>query len=551
MFILFSLNAIVTAECERTGNPSLAPEHIGADATKGRSVKSLFRTTLGECKNACIDNCDCNTWIHDNKMNRCYLKFFNDEAHFKRQLVTKGKGQFTTSSFLEQSTPGWTEIGEGCCDAPSRQWIFEDVSGLSLDECFQSCEDATGVGERDGEPCCTSVEYTPGNQREGKASRCKKYNFDYTPTDTNHEPLTCLTSRCYSRDNNQCESEICEESDDAFPDGFAYLHTYNGEFFAFPDDDIQIGIVGCQPGWNASNEWGTAEVDVFCRGGHWASPIPLDCNPERVCEIEKPCKNGGRCFDSYNESKSVAPGEFECECTEFFTGKTCAINVQSCDPNPCENGGTCTNVANDGFQCECLYGWTGDRCLEAPSCQRGVDEWNLATAPTSPSRYYDPRTAGTICNSRSDTYNGRCNAVTVLNGKSCREFCNSVGRGCDGAYNDNSFLTAVPENACRKNWGSSMTCDEEGKTQAVCECGRIQTLHTYFTAQSEDSVETNNSSHGIESSYVIVGAVTALVVTLLAIVAHRFRQARQNSAADLTLDWDTSAEETNTNSAVI
>merc|ERR1712070_839292 len=121
------------------------------------------------------------------------------------------------------------------------------------------------------------------------------------------------------------------------------------------------------------------------------------------------------------------------------------------------------------------------------------------------------------------------------------------GRGCDGAYNDNTRLTAIPENACWKTRGSSMTCDEEGKMQAVCECGRIQTLTlpTYFnTAQSEDSVETNISSHGIESSYVIVGAVTALVVTLLAIVAHRFRQARQNSAADLPLDWDTSVEET-------
>ena len=35
--------------------------------------------------------------------------------------------------------------------------------------------------------------------------------------------------------------------------------------------------------------------------------------------------------------------------------------MNDCSPNPCQNGGTCTeNVA--GFTCECAVGYDGDNC---------------------------------------------------------------------------------------------------------------------------------------------------------------------------------------------
>ena len=32
---------------------------------------------------------------------------------------------------------------------------------------------------------------------------------------------------------------------------------------------------------------------------------------------------------------------FSCSCAEGYEGDRCEINTNDCDPNPCENGGTC------------------------------------------------------------------------------------------------------------------------------------------------------------------------------------------------------------------
>ena len=39
-------------------------------------------------------------------------------------------------------------------------------------------------------------------------------------------------------------------------------------------------------------------------------------------------------------------------------GNTCDININDCSPDPCENGGTCTDLVND-FSCACASGFTG------------------------------------------------------------------------------------------------------------------------------------------------------------------------------------------------
>ena len=36
-------------------------------------------------------------------------------------------------------------------------------------------------------------------------------------------------------------------------------------------------------------------------------------------------------------------------------------DIDDCDPNPCENGGTCTDGIN-AYKCECLAGYEGDDC---------------------------------------------------------------------------------------------------------------------------------------------------------------------------------------------
>lgn len=40
---------------------------------------------------------------------------------------------------------------------------------------------------------------------------------------------------------------------------------------------------------------------------------------------------------------------------------SCQININECDPNPCQNGGTCQDSENR-YECVCSASFTGERC---------------------------------------------------------------------------------------------------------------------------------------------------------------------------------------------
>ena len=63
------------------------------------------------------------------------------------------------------------------------------------------------------------------------------------------------------------------------------------------------------------------------------------------------CQNGGVPSDSCSV----------CNCAPGFSGPTCQTNVNDCDPNPCENGGTCQDEINS-FTCLCATNSIGRTC---------------------------------------------------------------------------------------------------------------------------------------------------------------------------------------------
>ncbi|XP_070566516.1 neurocan core protein-like [Ptychodera flava] len=79
----------------------------------------------------------------------------------------------------------------------------------------------------------------------------------------------------------------------------------------------------------------------------------FNCNPVVIDHcLPNPCMNGGTC--------SQDSQGYTCSCTEDYVGDDCEI-VDRCKLNPCMNGGACFNEP-DNFKCSCLEGFTGPTC---------------------------------------------------------------------------------------------------------------------------------------------------------------------------------------------
>ena len=85
------------------------------------------------------------------------------------------------------------------------------------------------------------------------------------------------------------------------------------------------------------------------------TPLPEDTTVTASCE-PNPCEHGGTC--------EMEDGAIVCTCADGYSGDLCETNIDDCDPNPCQNGGTCYDgVAS--YLCQCAEGFTGDNCETA------------------------------------------------------------------------------------------------------------------------------------------------------------------------------------------
>ncbi|XP_054825842.1 protein delta homolog 1 [Eublepharis macularius] len=86
--------------------------------------------------------------------------------------------------------------------------------------------------------------------------------------------------------------------------------------------------------------------------------VGKNCNAKKgPCIVNSSlCKNGGTCMDDNGFAPSAS-----CLCLPGFTGMFCEIEADACEPNPCQNGGRCTNITG-GFSCQCPSGYGGVFC---------------------------------------------------------------------------------------------------------------------------------------------------------------------------------------------
>ena len=47
---------------------------------------------------------------------------------------------------------------------------------------------------------------------------------------------------------------------------------------------------------------------------------------------------------------------YTCECVDGYKGNNCEMDINECDSNPCQNGGTCTVSNSMDARCVVVHG---------------------------------------------------------------------------------------------------------------------------------------------------------------------------------------------------
>jgi Notch-like protein len=160
---------------------------------------------------------------------------------------------------------------------------------------------------------------------------------------------------------------------------------------------------------------------------------------------------------------------YQCDCSDGYSGSRCEVNgdtpVDPCNPNPCQNDGTCMN-AGDYFVCSCQAGYNGiscerniddcasNPCANAGTCTDQVDGFSCAcpTGFSGPTCNNEPPT----CPSENPCQHGQC--VDGINGYKCDCDDGFIGATCQVNVDD-----------CAPDPCDHGTCDD-GDNKYTCTC---------------------------------------------------------------------------------
>ena len=182
---------------------------------------------------------------------------------------------------------------------------------------------------------------------------------------------------------------------------------------------------------NCTNEWegrNCSECGLGCFNGRDNSECSMCvCDPGftgRLCDTDinecqpSPCRNSGSCTDLVNN--------YTCNCTDGWEGRNCSTPIDPCVPNPCRHGGECEKNGTS-FVCICPLGYSGRECgiasitcnVSESNCNSGVcvevPRFDLIEA--IPPSYCECTSSYTGIN--CDLLINRCTPEACQNGGSC------------------------------------------------------------------------------------------------------------------------------------
>uniref|UniRef100_A0A8C6SJ93 EGF-like domain-containing protein n=1 Tax=Neogobius melanostomus TaxID=47308 RepID=A0A8C6SJ93_9GOBI len=140
------------------------------------------------------------------------------------------------------------------------------------------------------------------------------------------------------------------------------------------------------------------------------------------CRLQpNPCQNGGTC--------SNLPGSYDCVCVNGWTGPDCSENIDDCATAACSPGSTCIDHVTS-FICVCPHGKTGLLCHMDDAC------------------ISNPCREGSQCDTNpiSGKFNLTCNCVRGYTGPLCEQDVNECGS--NPCQNDGTCLDRIGDYTC-------------------------------------------------------------------------------------------------------
>jgi hypothetical protein len=287
-----------------------------------------------------------------------------------------------------------------------------------------NCEE--DINECDPDPCQNGASCIDGIN-----------DFTCNCSDTGYDGKIC------NHDIHECSPNPCQNGGGCTESNFANVNI--GEYVCecptgYSGINCEVNTNECQNHNDCINGWcGVFQnrYQCICFAGFEKSSV-AECININECDPD-PCQNGASCTDGI--------GEYTCECTTGYTGTNCQEEINECDADPCQNGATC--VENGiylthsiyGYRCECLPGYTGTHC------EMNVNE-------CSP----DPCQNGATCTDGIGEYT--CECTTGYTGTNCEEDINECDP--DPCQNGATCLQSIGEYTCECTTGYTGTnCQED------------------------------------------------------------------------------------------
>ncbi|XP_029467630.1 LOW QUALITY PROTEIN: protein crumbs homolog 2 [Rhinatrema bivittatum] len=261
---------------------------------------------------------------------------------------------------------------------------------IDINECAsRPCKNnGTCFNEMDHYVCKCVMGYT-GLNCETEIDECESNPCHNAGTCNDYVGLytcTCFPgyegTRC-EVDINECESQPCKNGGTC--KDLINGYQCNCSDTGFTGEECETDILECASGPclnNATCLEGVKNYSCVC----WPGYIGKQCEIDKDECLEGPCQNGALCFERSNQAyygdllkfnkefSYMGAAGYICQCQPGFAGENCSTNIDECESQPCQNGGSCYDLVN-GFHCHCVLGFTGISCaININECENNVCE---------------------------------------------------------------------------------------------------------------------------------------------------------------------------------